>query len=1015
MKKIFTGVLSLIIALSMTVTSFASTIDMLVAGVGMDEGRTVHVTVLYSSVEEAQKSTLLVLKENESIVTAPDSSFRYIAQKNVIGTSVQYEFKMAKGDRVGTYDLYIGGTKIETPESTKINFDMTNATTVKFMANGEEVLPSLLVNANIGQAFDISGFGPETVEHEGVLYNRSFSTPETFTPTAQTDEIVIYYTVDDIETIEEVGATVISGNTPVLPTVLNAVTADGVDTAVTISSWDFSDLKVGENTVYGTCNETGKKAVANVEVLPMAFELPETVSKGNGDNNITFTQAMYGLFRIEFDMVINKVSDTGANFGYNGTIWGSGAFNISPNGGSLKLIGGNKKGTSDGGSVIVEKVAAGDVYRILVEADPVTDKVSVYATASDGTKYTVLDKTFRKEQSPDAINTINLRGNNVADGGITLKNIRVSAGDMTEVKFVNEHGEAVKTVYCNTSESTKYTIPATEVYYKSGDTAEIYTIPETEVTGNAEITVYPVEGRYPVLEDAYVEGGQVKGINKAYPTYHIYVASAVGDDRAPLVDADGVSVTTANPSTLASNRVGFFQFPVVDAGEGDLVYANFYVTGWHAQTFSNQNTSIRMAGYAVNDSSWVTVGEMGNYTSSKAPLLEGFTEPIFTPSYTNAAGYITLDVTEPMKKAKELNLETLTIRLNAAWGAAYVAEWESCVADGEYEGKASYINVVGGGKSVLVDGAAKVTKNGSVVTNAADGFTVGAEDTVKLYSDEEGIVAFTDGYKAYRVANGVTEALKLPEGEYFPASAGVKMVDGAQVRVGGGVDPQTGKVGEGSGLRFITTIDYTDSLANIENAEYGVSIVAEGSSADAVDIPATKWQQEGEVFTSAITNLAVGNFNRNYTATAYIKVDGQVFEGNSATRSIYQVARGLLAKGSDSEGEDISASLLAVLNAYVNQTGIRLSFSTEGLSEYTGTNGAYSGEGAFFEVSDAKMVGTIYSVKLTPVGQAVIDTRMANEYVRINNNNSAVKTLVTVSDNGDGTYTLTFDATTLLN
>ena len=56
----------------------------------------------------------------------------------------------------------------------------------------------------------------------------------------------------------------------------------------------------------------------------------------------------------------------------------------------------------------------------------------------------------------------------------------------------------------------------------------------------------------------------------------------------------------------------------------------------------------------------------------------------------------------------------------------------------------------------------------------------------------------------------------------------------------------------------------------------------------------------------------------------------------------------------------------------------------------------------------------IYSIKLTPIGDAVINTDYANEYVRINNNNSQVKALVTVEENSDGTYMLTFDATTLL-
>ncbi len=1030
MKKIISVLISFVLVFLMVVTTNAASINLLVAGVGMDEDRTVHVTVIYDNPEDAQQSTLLVIKEGESIVTAENSAFRYIDQKAVDGNSVKYEFKMAEGDRVGTYDLYVGGSKIDAPESTKISFDMTNATTIKFVDNmtGTEVLPSVLVSAEIGDVLDISKYGADTVEYQGVMYKRDSTNASTYTPTTQISEVSITYTLDDVATIEKVSAAVIEGNNPILPMSLDAITAEGVSTTVTISQWDFSSLVVGENTVYGTCNETSKKAEATVTVFPMSFELPDTTSKGNADNNINFDEVMYAFFRIEFDMVINKVSDTGANFGYGGTKWGSGAFNISPNGGSLKVTGGNNKGTSDGGSTLKSSVKAGETYRILVEADPVTDTFSVYATGSDGTIYSVLDKTFRKEQSPDAINTINLRGNNVADGGLTLENIKVCSAPLVEVRFVNEADEVVKTVSCNANENMKYTIHSTETYFESSDgTCAIYLIPETEVTDEMEVTVYPVDNKYPVIEDAYVEGNVVKGIDKQYPTYHVFVASAGGDDRGPLVDADNVAITDGvhTPSTLGSTRVGFFQFPVVKAGEGESVYANFYVTSWHGNTFSNSNKSIRLSGYAVNDDTWVTVGEGGSYTSASAPLIEGCEEAMFTPSYAYVADYITLDITQPMKKAASLNLETLTIRLNAGWGAAYIAERESCVADGAFEGMASYISISKGGYDICVAGASKVTKNGSAITNAEEGFTIAEGDSIKMYSDVESVVAFTDGNKVYAVTEGVTDAVIPKEGLLTAATIGVQMVQGAQVRVGGGVDEETGKVGKGSGLRFITTVNKADSLANLSDAVFGVKITAEGSSAEPVDISAEKWQQEGAVFTSAITNLAVSNFNRDFTATAYITVDNQTFEGDSVTRSVYQVARGLLAEGYDGsygEGEDtegdyseISENLLKVLNAYVNQTGIRLGFSTEGLSEYNGTNGAYSGDGAFFEVSDAKVDGTTYTIKLIPVGQAVIDTRIATEYVRINNNNSQIKTLVTIIDNDDGTYTLTFDASTLMN
>lgn len=1024
MKKVFAALISLIVAFSMALSASAATIDMFVAGVLLDADRTVHVTIVYGSPEAAQQSTLLLLKENISLVTAQDSDFKYIDQKRVTGNCAEYEFTLPEKDRVGTYDLYVGGNKIDAPDSTKICFDMTNATTIMFKDadTNTELLPAVLVNTNIGTAINLDNYGPKVVEYEGVSYMRQSSNEKTYTPTEAIGEVVISYAVASEMTIEKVSATVIDGNEPILPLTLNAEKADGTKTTVTVSSWDLSKLTVGENTVYGTCNETDEKAVANVMVHPLSFTLADTNSKGAGDNSITFPMDMSGAFKVEFDMVINAISDTGANFGYNGTKWSGSAFNITPNGGILKVVGGDKTGTKEE-VVIKDTVTKGETYRILVEADATTDTMSVYATAADGTVYSVLNKTFRKEQSPDAINTINLRGNSGAqDGDVAITNVKVSTGSIAAVTFVSETGEVVAKEYFDPSQGS-YKTTAQEVYFKHADgSAKIYAIPETEATENTTVTVYPVENKYAVIEDAFIDEGKIYGINTTNAN-NVFVAGAAAGtdydaDRGPIVDADGASVAdgTHSPTTLARNRAGLFRFPVVKATENQAVFANFYVAKWHSYTFANSNKSIRLAGYAVNDSSWITNGEQGSYVASEALLLEGFTEPMFTNAHGNSAGYITLDITEAMKKANALGLTTLTIRLNTGYGAAYIAERESCVAGGTNEGKASYLSVVSAAKTATVTGADKVTRNGSVVVNAEDGFTMVAGDTVKMYSSQSGMVAFTDDVNIYALTNGATDAVELPAGEYRAVSAGVITIDGAQVRIGNGVDSATGKVGEGSGLRFVTIIDKSDSLANFEGVTYGVKVEAEDST-EVVDIPAVKWQQEDEVYTSAVTNLAETNFNRNFTATAYVKIGDQIFYGNSVTRSIYQVARGLLETGQDDieNIDELHQSLIDVLNAYVNQTGIRLGFTTEGLKEYDKEKGAYTGDGAFFEVSDATVNGTIYSIKLTPIGDAVINTDYANEYVRINNNNSQVKALVTVEENSDGTYTLTFDATTLLN
>ncbi len=252
-------------------------------------------------------------------------------------------------------------------------------------------------------------------------------------------------------------------------------------------------------------------------------------------------------------------------------------------------------------------------------------------------------------------------------------------------------------------------------------------------------------------------------------------------------------------------------------------------------------------------------------------------------------------------------------------------------------------------------------------------------------------------------------------------SLGLTMIDGAQVRIGSGVDNE-GKVDAESGLRFITIVERADTIAALMGTvemEMGVEVTAEKSSEPPVVIKAQKWQVEDTVFTSAITDLAETNYNRRFTATPYIKIGEKVFYGESVTRSVYQVAAGLLIKGDldDSykdENNEMTEILIKVLNAYVNQTGVRLTLSdaTESAQLTARTEeeriGAYTGD-AFFTVGETSYSEGKYTVTLTAIGKAKIDVDLFNEYVRINNNNSLVSPVTTITDNGDGTYTLVFD------
>ncbi|MBQ8003156.1 MAG: hypothetical protein IJ297_06905 [Clostridia bacterium] len=324
------------------------------------------------------------------------------------------------------------------------------------------------------------------------------------------------------------------------------------------------------------------------------------------------------------------------------------------------------------------------------------------------------------------------------------------------------------------------------------------------------------------------------------------------------------------------------------------------------------------------------------------------------------------------------------------------------------------------GSSMAIVPGYNVTVNGDMTVSYG---------TYTLPSDSSAIAFHKEDTKeVYKAAETVTITADTEFTPYY--STGVEMVVGAQVRIGDGVT-EDGKASSSSGLRFITTVDRSDTLASLDSEidmEMGVEITAEGSETSPVVIKAEQWQ-DGDaksVFTTAITNLAVGNFNRKFTATPYIKVNDRTFYGTPITRSIYQVAAGLLT--SDMENTDetdyddtalAAKRMIEVLNAYVNQTGIRLTLATndetqtvEFVARTDGT-GAYSGE-VFFEVGETIVNGTVYSVTLTPVGENTkINMDYWNEYIRINNNNSSVKAKTTLTENSNGTYTLTFDTADL--
>ncbi|MBQ3110502.1 MAG: hypothetical protein IJC69_05120 [Clostridia bacterium] len=287
----------------------------------------------------------------------------------------------------------------------------------------------------------------------------------------------------------------------------------------------------------------------------------------------------------------------------------------------------------------------------------------------------------------------------------------------------------------------------------------------------------------------------------------------------------------------------------------------------------------------------------------------------------------------------------------------------------------------------------KVTIDG--VETEVDGFIeLGAKNEDGTYSLPENVVGYYIDEKLapagkYEVSGG--EVITTVE-------FNITMLTGAQVRYGGGLD-ENGKVTSGNGLRFIATVDRSE----FDAIGYGMKLTAEGSSMETI-VNAEKWQDD-TTFSVALTDMAESNYIRKFTATPFVKVkydDGTektIYGTDTVTRSIYQVAAGLLK-----DETQTAYGLSDVLNAYANQTGIRLVVKDGELKANTNytESGSYNltEEELHFEVSGAEydQSGNKYSVILTALGNAEIitDNDYWYDYIRINNNNSLIKDKVTV-------------------
>ncbi|MBQ6796257.1 MAG: hypothetical protein IJO83_08990 [Clostridia bacterium] len=754
--------------------------------------------------------------------------------------------------------------------------------------------------------------------------------------------------------------------------------------------------------------------------------------------------------------------------------------------GAFRPVNGNGSGGRAQADSDLAYLTTGVNYRFFITTDASTDKYTVSIFDEAGVEV-VTAENFGYRTNADAIECITSITNNGA-GSVTLTNIKVNAnvskteytinttidGTTTSAtasfwtdeealasiqdiagyeKAVSIEGTTITVVYSNvyTAHATfvdaddntvkvvdvevkrgeTYTVAAEDVFFlKSNYEGHLYYIPETVISeDNNNLTVYVQDdpNKYPAIEDALITGvSEIWGI-KATNENSVFVASA-GGEGSPTVDANGERNHDANhtPSTLGTTRKGFFLFPVVDVEEGQKVTANFYVRTWHGNGFSNGNQTLRLAAYAVTDNSWATLSDGDtSYVANDAPLLESWNTPVFSEWCYNNPGYITFDITEMMVAAKAAGLSELTLKLNAPYGAAYIAEREAAVAGGQYEDKVAYIEVSDAGLvKVTETGDATLTKNGS----AMNGFAyVASTDDVRLNAADAVVIGTDAGYYEANKNLNLTEATTFAN--TAPAGLGLAMVGGAQVRIGSTNLEEGGKLDAlaDSGIRFLATASYSDTVLDDETVEFGIKVSAEASE-NVAYIPAVSFQNDdNSVFSAAITSLKESNYNRKYTAVAYAKVpmaDGSVkeFVTDGVTRSIYQVSAGIMKNGTaDAENAayTVEGVVKNVLNAYVNQTGIRLSYTADGIAV---EENKYTGD-VFFTVTSESDGDDGFNVTITPDATWGTPAEIAEwwtDYVRFNNNNSIAKGYISanyyvdgepVFVHDDGSLTFNFDTT----
>lgn len=597
-------------------------------------------------------------------------------------------------------------------------------------------------------------------------------------------------------------------------------------------------------------------------------------------------------------------------------------------------------------------------------------------------------------------------------GDISFANIEIlpveMAAEGTPAKVTVTAGENVYTAYEGyVFAGEPVTAPIAAQNFASG--GKLYSVEAQDVTLTEEKPEVNLTAEV-IGENVAKSVKTTTGSATRWPTDNDYL-TAVGGGSLEIKDDDGASIAEGTYSQYSSERRLTLVFDKPTLEDKQEAVLHLAVGGVRRNNSAGKSATFRAQLNADGKSAYTT----------------GITD------YNNGTvvtEYLTANITDLIKAAEG---EEISIEVASAGAICLVDEIQSGF-NGVNAGFASYIEVV---DAVSVDvsmlEATKITKNGSLVQSGAEVVMMAAGDDVVYAAPGDVIRAYTavdaslvsdanDQY--YPVLDGAA-IIAVKEADVTltkEAELNVTMYEGAQVRVGDAYNKEDGTVnleGANSGLRFVALVDTSSGAGAAASAdEFGVAITAEGSDVEVL-IPADKFQNDEEtIFTAVLTNLKKSNYNRKFTAKPYAKFgDAIVYGESSVERSIYQVSAGLLLNGVESieglEDYKLSDAVAAVLNAYVNNVGIRLNIAG---GEVTASD-KYTGDVLFTVDAVKDEAGTVYSITVTPVeteGAAyVIDKDIFLENVRINNNNTAAAAQITnvdVDENGVLTFTFTVPA-----